>query len=189
MLRKYLGCVRVVGLPLVVLLICFVRAGYSQTFNSGSTGADGALSYTTPGTYYFDPNSLGLNPAIQNVFNFTTINIASGVTVKLSSKVLNGPVYWLAQGDVTINGTIDLSGEAGQDATTLASLRVPGAGGAGGYSIGVGGVVASGLPGAEPGNGPGGGAAPTGGYTAGGGGSLRMFGSLRSLHQPRIKAE
>src|SRR2546427_5363408 len=121
MLRKHLRRVSAVALPLTVSLICCVRGGYSQSFSSGSNGSDGALNLTTPGTVIFDPKSFNppLNPAGDNVFNFTTINIGPGVTVKLASKVLTGPVYFLAQGNVTLNGTIDLSGETGQDETNF----------------------------------------------------------------------
>ena len=149
-------------LPLLVLFIYFVKGGYSQTFSSGSTGADGALTYLTPGTYNFDPKSFNppLNPAGDNVFNFTTINIAAGVTLKLSNKTLTGPVYWLAQGPVTINGTVNLNGEPGYAVTTQVSSRIPASGGAGGYDGGVGGSV-TGLPPPRLGNGPGGGTAPT----------------------------
>lgn len=158
MLRKHLRRTSAVALPFLVLLICSVRGSYGQSFNSGSNGSDGALDLTTPGTITFDPAVLGLNPAIPNVFNFTTINVASGVVVRFTSKNLSGPIYWLAQGAVTINGTLDLSGENGAPASTVTSSRVPAAGGAGGYNGGVGGVSAnSSLP-AQAGNGPGGGA-------------------------------
>lgn len=144
--------------------LCFVSGAYAQppqTFSSGSTGSDGALNYTTPGTYYFNPKAFNppLDPAGDNVFNFTTINIAKGVTVKLSNVYLNGPVYWLAQGAVTISGTLDLSGAGGQGVSNVISLRVPAAGGPGGYGGGVGGN--NGAITAEPGNGPGAGAAAT----------------------------
>src|SRR5215469_15475999 len=95
----------IVGCLLVSVLcsakVCFGQG--QQTFNSGSNGSDGALNLTTPGTIYFDPKTFSppLNPAGDNIFNFTTINISAGVTVKLSSKVLTGPIYWLAQGAVT----------------------------------------------------------------------------------------
>lgn len=135
------------------LFVCGVSGGYGQTFNSGSTGVDGALSFTTPGTFIFDPLALGLHPSVENVFNFTTINIGAGVTVKLTSKVLTGPIYWLAQGAVTITGTVDASGETGYTVTNNISDRVPAAGGAGGYSGGVGGNAS--LP-PTAGNGPGG---------------------------------
>jgi hypothetical protein len=125
----------------------------SQTFNSGSNGSDGALNFTTPGTIIFDPNALGLHPAVPNVFNFTTINIGSGVTVRLTGNVLAGPVYWLAQGAVTITGNIDASGASGYSLTDISGDRVPAAGGSGGYSGGLGGN-ASLSP--TSGNGPGG---------------------------------
>src|SRR5437879_5638203 len=139
MLPKHLRRASAIVLPLVVSFICFIEEGYSQTFSSGSTGADGALNLTTPGTIVFDPAALGLNPAVPNVFNFTTINIASGVTVILTNKNLSGPIYWLAQGNATINGGIDLRGENGHRFGVVSSLRLPAAGGAGGYSGGVGG--------------------------------------------------
>jgi hypothetical protein len=47
-------------------------------FSSGSTGSDGALNLTTPGTTVFDPVAMGLNPAGDNIFNFTTINDRAG---------------------------------------------------------------------------------------------------------------
>jgi hypothetical protein len=153
-----LGC-------LLVSILCSANVGFAQTqtFNSGSNGSDGALNLTTPGTIIFDPKTFNppLNPAGDNIYNFTTINIAAGVTVKLSSKVLSGPVYWLAQGAVTIDGTIDLNGEDGTQNTKLASTRIPAAGGAGGYSGGIGGSLIPGEPPPQPGNGPGGGLAPT----------------------------
>ncbi len=154
---------------MVVFILCSAQMGLSQTqtFNSGSNGSDGALNLTTPGTIIFDPKSFNppLNPAGDNVFNFTTINIGPGVTVKFTSKVLTGPIYWLASGDVTIAGTIDLNGENGSDTTTVSSLRVPAAAGAGGYGGGVGGGPS--FP-AQSGNGPGGGVAPTAGGGQGG---------------------
>jgi hypothetical protein len=157
-----------IAMSLVVSILCFVSVGLSQgqTFNSGSTGSDGALNLTTPGTIIFDPKSFNppLDPAGDNVYNFTTINIASGVTVKLTSKTLSGPVYWLAQGPVTINGVIDLNGDNGHPDSNLTAVRVPAAGGAGGFSGGVGGTLVAGnsnLPAPQSGNGPGGGLAPT----------------------------
>src|SRR5215510_14154314 len=83
-----------------------IRPALAQSVSSGSTGADGPLNLTTPGTIAFDPKTFNppLDPDGDNVYHFTTINIGVGVTVKLSSKILNGPVHWLAQGPVTIGG-------------------------------------------------------------------------------------
>src|SRR5882762_8366876 len=163
MLRKLFRRGSVAAASLIVSTLCFVSADLAQgqTFNSGSTGADGALNLTTPGTILFDPNALGLHPAVPNVFNFTTINIAPGVTVQLTNEILSGPVYWLAQGPVEIDGTVDLNGQNGWPSGTLATGRLPAFGGAGGYSGGVGGSVGTGVPLPQPGDGPGGGTAQT----------------------------
>jgi hypothetical protein len=114
-----------VFLPL--LMFATVIAAQAQSFNSGSTGADGALELNTPGTIIFDPQSFNppLNPSGDNVYHFTTIHVGSGVIVKLSAKPLNNPVFWLAQGPVQIDGSIDLNGADGASGPSLA--------GAGGY--------------------------------------------------------
>jgi len=128
-------------------------------FTTGSTGADGAYSPTVSGD--FDPIALGLDKSGDNVFNFTTITIPSGVTIKLrASKLRNAAVTWLATGNVTIAGTLDLSGATSAaldttNAAALASLRVLPEPGPGGYTAGLGAAagVAS-QSGAGPGGGP-----------------------------------
>src|SRR5439155_16992616 len=103
----------------------------AQTFNSGSTGADGAFSPTTSTTVPL--------PA-SGVFNFTTVTIPAGVTVRFTKNAANTPVTILAQGDVTIAGTIDVSGSPGgpgvANATNLANTA--GAGGPGRFDGGLG---------------------------------------------------
>jgi hypothetical protein len=128
----------------------------SAQFSSGSTGADGALTFTTAGSYYFDPTTITGHAAGDTIFNFTNITIGSGVTVRLDSRKLAGPVYWLASGAVEIDGTLDLSGFQGHPVTNLQSQRLPSTPGAGGYAGGVGG---GGAFSASSGFGPGGGAA------------------------------
>ena len=144
------------------MLLCFGSDVYSQSFSSGSTGSDGALTLTTPGVVNFDPKSFNppLDPQGDNTFNFTTITISSGVVLRLSGRILTTPVYFLATGAVKIDGGIDLSGENGHPATNVASERVPSAPGAGGYPGGVGGQNGSATP-PSAGSGPGGGAAQT----------------------------
>jgi hypothetical protein len=145
----------------------------SQTFTSGSTGADGALDYSillpNGGTAVFDPAKFNppLNPAGDNIFNFTHINIPANVTVRLSGRVLKGPVYWLASGDVIINGTINLNGEDGAPASAILDGRTRAMPGAGGFSGGVGGKVDRSSPSSiaaspvgQAGDGPGGGFGP-----------------------------
>ena len=133
----------------------------SAQFSSGSTGADGPLDFSnvTPGSVViFDPTKFTAVPHVagQNVFNFTTITIPANVTVVLSGQNLSGPMFWLAQGDVRINGHIASDGQPGSGFTTDVALRVPSIPGPGGYSGGVGGGGLNNSA-AMAGNGPGGG--------------------------------
>lgn len=79
----------------------------SAQFNSGSTGADGALDLATincPGgnvCYVQLPES--------GVLNYTTVNIPSGKGLLFTRNSRNTPVYLLAQGNIIINGLIDVS--------------------------------------------------------------------------------
>ena len=146
------------------LLIAAVTATHTaraQNFSSGSTGADGALDFSNlaPGTTVeFNPDAFSppLDPERDNVYHFTTINVPAGVTVNLSAKYLNGPVYWLATGAVQINGTLDLNGQDGQHSNTLinSGSRFPSLPGAGGFGGGIGGAAP------QVGHGPGGGGLP-----------------------------
>jgi hypothetical protein len=108
----------------------------AQTFTSGSTGADGALDLTSGNQTVQLPES--------GVLNYTTVNIPAGRTLTFRRNSRNTPVYILAQGNVTIAGTINVN--AGSDPDTPANGRTPGPGGFyGGASDG------------DPGFGPGGG--------------------------------
>ena len=128
-------------------------------FNSGSDGSDGALNITAPGVTYLDPVAMKINPKGDNIFNFTTINIALGSILKISEVKVHGPVYFLASGDVTIAGVIDISGDGSPGTTATAAEQIPAYAGSGGYSGGLGGVHGDLNHQALPGNGPGGGAA------------------------------
>jgi hypothetical protein len=130
-----------------------------QVFTSGSDGSDGALNITAPGVTYFDPVALKINPKGDNIFNFTTINIAANSILKISEVKVHGPVYFLASGDVTIAGVIDISGDNSPGTTATAAEQIPAFAGSGGYSGGLGGVHGDANHQALPGNGPGGGAA------------------------------
>ena len=93
-----------------------------------------------------------------NIFNFGQINVASGSTLKFSESVFHGPVYLLASGDVTINGTIDLDGDYSLGPTPTAAEQTLSFAGSGGYSGGIGGIHGDTNHQALAGNGPGGGA-------------------------------
>lgn len=138
-------------------------------FNSGSTGVDGALNVTANTT---------LDLPASGIFNFTTINIAANTTLRFNRNPLNTPVHLLATGDVTIAGTIDVSGERG-------SNLAGGLGGPGGFKGGDPGIFNSTtLPG--DGQGPGGGRGSAGvavgngnfGATSGGANDGSPYGTL-----------
>lgn len=159
---------------LLPLLAAFVSPANAQ-FTSGSTGADGALDYSnmpSGSTVVFDPGKFDIttHPLGQNVYNFTTITIPANVTVVLSGQLMKSPVFWLATGDVRIDGTILANGQNGPDATVNTSLRVPAQPGPGGFFGGIGGDQTFS---AQPGDGPlGGGAGGVGNGVHGFGGGF-----------------
>ena len=114
------------GMIAAAVTIAAVGVVRGQTLSSGSTGVDGALTLTTPGTVIFDPAALGIDVDGDNVFNFTTITVASGATLTFNRNAFNTPVYLLATGDVVITGKIDVSGRN-------RSGNSPGTGGPGGF--------------------------------------------------------
>ncbi len=155
-------------------VIALAAGDSAAQFDSGSTGADGALDFAAspPGTVIdFDPTTFDppLDPDGDGVYHFTTITIPANVTVKLrANKAGAAPVHWLAQGAVTIGGTLDLNGEAGHGASP-AMPRVPSVPGPGGFGGGIGARVPNTPP--QPGFGPGAGCVPNSGAghaTAGG---------------------
>lgn len=121
--------------------VAFSPATHAQ-FDSGSTGADGALFIAAAsGTVTLDV------PEPDGVFNFTTIDIESGAILRFNPNSLNTPVYLLATGNVNIAGAIQAIGDNG-----TSNPPVGGAGGPGGYRGGVPGI--SGSPSGD-GQGPG----------------------------------
>jgi len=81
-------------------------AGAAQAYDSGSTGADGAFAPQVDTTVQLPEDG---------IFNYTTVNIPSGVTVRYEKNATNTPVIILASGDVTIDGSINVSGTNGAD--------------------------------------------------------------------------
>ena len=154
---------------IVAILLFAHNPARAQTFNSGSTGADGALNPTTNTTLTLPPDG---------VFNFTTITIPSTVTVKFARNVGNTPVTLLATGNVTIAGTLDVSATAGGLAINGATavLSNGGSGGPGGLDGGAGATGVVSTTGGS-GLGPGGGAGGTGIGSGGGGGGYAVAGA------------
>lgn len=145
------------GLLLIGLTTSLHVGAQIQQFSSGSTGNDGALNITAPGVTYLDAKAMNIDPAGDNIFNFTTINVASGSILRISEVKVHGPVYFLATGDVVINGVIDLRGDDSPGPTASAAEQIPTYAGSGGYSGGLGGISGDQNHQALPGNGPGGG--------------------------------
>ena len=130
------------AIKLAVIFYCLIALpsiSIAQTFNSGSTGTYGPMTITANTT---------LQLPADGIFHCTTINVASGATLKFAPNALNTPVYLLATGEVIIAGTIDVSGKQ------ALGRGAGGAGGPGGFAGGNGGP-----PGAKgsAGLGPGGG--------------------------------
>lgn len=148
------------GASAVFLLAALAAASAQAAFNSGSTGADGALNPTVNTEIELPPSG---------ILNYTTVNIPAGVTVKFKRNTANTPVFILASGDVTIAGTIDIRGTDGKATGTygdgvLGDDGIPGTGGPGGFGGGRGGrddlqmrpEIIRGGTGLGPGGGPGG---------------------------------
>lgn len=128
-------------------------AAPALAYDSGSTGADGEFSPTV---------NTELQIPASGVFNFTTVNIPTGVTVTFKKNTTNTPVVMLASGNVTVAGAINLNatnsthvGASGDG--SLGDDGLPGMGGPGGFDGGRGGAANKGDGGAGLGPGGGGG--------------------------------
>ena len=134
---------------IIFLIICIMSLiqpvkGYCFLYSDGSEGAFNASTNMIVGL----PSD--------GIFNFTTITIDDGVIVNFNRNTANTPVYFLATGEVNIDGIINIS--------ALGAIGGPGGGNAGEDLGSIGGV-------------PGGGDSLTfhggsGGTTGGGGGAL-----------------
>jgi hypothetical protein len=125
-----------------------VGDGYSSdTWNWDGTN----WVFVSGRTQFFDMRS---RP--NGIWNFTTINIPSGVTVDFIKNAGNTPVRWLASGNVQVDGNLILDGGYGANGLPEG---LGGAGGPGGFDGGHGGIRLnrSGSYVGSPGQGPGGG--------------------------------
>ena len=151
----------------------------SFAFESGSTGIDGAFSPQVDTTLQLPEDG---------IFNFTSVTIPNSVTVRFEPNTTNTPVVILASGDVTINGSIDVSGTNGADTGAFGDGNIgddgiPGQGGPGGFNGGLGGSIenAVGGNGLGPGGGIGGSTTRINGSNfgcAGGGAGYASIGSV-----------
>ncbi len=166
LLAKVICAAALIGLP------TFVSA-QDGVFDSGSTGADGAYSPTVSEVFM----------VTKAEYNFTSVNIPSDVTVTFDSALdVNHPVVWLSQGDITIEGTVDLSGAQGH--SSRAGMRPAAEGGPGGWNGGPGATALIGDPDttlqAIAGQGPGGAIPGDSSQRSGSGGGHRTDGAVGS---------
>lgn len=138
----------ITGLAAILALMPSV----ALAFDSGSTGADGAFNPTV---------STNVPLPASGIFNFSSMNIQSGINVTFQRNTTNTPVVILVSGNVTIAGTLNVSGGSSTNAGAagdgnLGDDGVPGIGGPGGYDGGRGGAIGANRSGGQ-GLGPGGG--------------------------------
>lgn len=172
--RPFLDLVKLFAPLIFAVLFGGIPVRAQCSFDSGSTGADGAFNPTTSQTIPLPPSG---------IFHFTTVNIPSGITIKFARNANNTPVIILASGNINIAGTIDLSGSPG----SASIFGGPpdsgvGVGGPGGFDGGRGGFSVEFFRSATSGDGPGGGAGGAGStvqhQTFGAGGSFQSSGLI-----------
>lgn len=140
------------SLPLAILIATALSvpigspSATAQTFNSGSNGSLGDINVTVSPTTTF--------LTADGRLHYDTVTVAAGGTWGFRANALNTPVYILAQGDVVIEGTIDVAG---------APAPNPAAGGAPTGGVGGPGGFDGGKPGFSGGIEPGAGYGPAGG--------------------------
>jgi hypothetical protein len=88
---------------LALLFAAALPHARAQGFTSGSDGSYGPMNITSNTTLQLPPDG---------IFRCTTINVAAGATLRFQRNALNTPVTLLATGDVTISGSINISGAA-----------------------------------------------------------------------------
>lgn len=122
---------------ITTIFITIVLSSSVCAFDSGSTGADGALLPSV---------DTRLDLPADGIFNFTEVNIPAGVTLTFNSNATNTPVIMLVSGNATIDGMIDVSGGDAAPSNGAGNGNVgddgqPGVAGPGGFRGGRGGLI------------------------------------------------
>jgi len=99
---------------LLASLVCALPLLAQAQFNSGSTGADGALDLSTCPT-----STCEVQLPESGILNYTTVNVPQGKLLRFALNSRNTPVVILAQGNVNVLGEISVTGNG----------RIAGAGG------------------------------------------------------------
>ena len=136
---------------LLAVIVSVVCASAQAQVNSGSNGSDGAFNPTSSTVINMADHPNG-------IYQYTYVNIPSGVMVTFIPNANNTPVTWLVQGNCVINGTVEMCG-AMPFGTAYPSYPAYQSGGIGGPGGGAGG---NGGNNPTSGQGPGGGSVPAG---------------------------
>jgi hypothetical protein len=142
-----------------ILFALSARPAPAQTYDAGSTGANGA--FTLPNAACPSGTWCGIDLPPSGELHYTTFTVPCCWNVWFKRNASNTPVIIRASGNVTIAGNLQLGGANGVDGSqTMTSLgNTGGAGGPGGFDGGSGanGIVSTtGGTGGGPGGGAGG---------------------------------
>lgn len=89
------------GLLLGMLLLAPASSLFAQTFDVGSTGALGDVVIDANTTIDLPPDGK---------LHYKSLTVNAGVRVSFTRNVRNTPVFILSQGDVVVNGVVDVNG-------------------------------------------------------------------------------
>ena len=121
-------------LTALVIVSCITTICFAQV-NSGSTGSDGALDFSSLTNLGYSTNIvINMADHPNGVYQYTYVTIPNNVTVTFIPNANNTPVYWLVQSNCTISGTVSVAGTGVNN--TIGGLGGPGGwgGGSGGFS-------------------------------------------------------
>lgn len=149
----------------LVALFTVHEAVAATPLDVGSNGSDGDFHPTTDVT-------IDMSNHPDGIYHYKSVLVPEGVTVRFKPNAANKPVVWLVQGDVVIQGTVNLDGESFPLNVDSLWLGLGTAGGPGGFAGG----SCTGLGTGQPGSGPGAGKAGNG--VPGGHGSFASKGTV-----------
>ncbi len=92
--------------PATILIIASATA--QGQINTGSDGSDGALDVSS--ITYTTNVVLNMADHHNGIYQYTSINIPTNVTVTFRPNTLNTPVVWLVQNSCLISGNVSVSG-------------------------------------------------------------------------------
>jgi hypothetical protein len=147
-------------------LVASSMGAFAQGFNAGSDGSLGDVVIDANTTIPLPPDGK---------LHYKSLTVNSGVRVNFQKNARNTPVFILSQGDVIVNGIIDVNG-------SVAPNNTGGAGGPGGFDGGKPGFGAEVPPGS--GYGPGGAQGGLGGCGSAGDAGAGSYGSIGTVGGP-----